>query len=584
MNDKLKNLIVRTLSGVVMLGVLLGCVLGSPWSFGALLLAVLVGGGLLSIYDMSKLEDPEIKVKQAMVVAVYPGASAHEVEMEVTDPLEKNIRTIGELSDVSSWSYNDLAILQVEMKTTVPDSEIEQCWDLLRRKVNDVQSQLPSGVSVSVRDDFGLVYGMLYALTGDGLTERQLQDYAELVKREIADLDGVARVEIYGQQPDCINISILPEKMATLGISPAEVLTTLNGQNDTYYAGYYDNGPDRIRVTVTDKFRTVEQIKGMVIQGHEDDQLRLGDIRHGRTRLCRTRAQRTALRRSLCVGHRHRRSIGQRHRESGCRSAAQTGRTEADPFSGGRRIPQNLLSAGACHRCVDDLFGQSARIGRYCRGNSHADDGLPQRIDYRFQLGHHRRRVVPCAGSHRRHDAARLAGCIHLGDGYAGRQRHRHRRRHLGRPPSGQTAQRSPDGHRSQTAMPLLGATLIAILAFFPVYLSPDTAGVYVRDLFIVLAVSLLLSWILALVHVPLMADHLLKGSRNAADGEKKRRSALWKSVLPVAARRTRIRSASSGKLSRGGHRIGRAECMGLQIHAPRILPRHGLRPTLHGV
>ena len=242
------------------------------------LLAVLVGGGLLSIYDMSKLEDPEIKVKQAMVVAVYPGASAHEVEMEVTDPLEKNIRTIGELSDVSSWSYNDLAILQVEMKTTVPDSEIEQCWDLLRRKVNDVQSQLPSGVSVSVRDDFGLVYGMLYALTGDGLTERQLQDYAELVKREIADLDGVARVEIYGQQPDCINISILPEKMATLGISPAEVLTTLNGQNDTYYAGYYDNGPDRIRVTVTDKFRTVEQIKGMVIQGHEDDQLRLGDI------------------------------------------------------------------------------------------------------------------------------------------------------------------------------------------------------------------------------------------------------------------------------------------------------------------
>ena len=208
------------------------------------LLAVLVGGGLLSIYDMSKLEDPEIKVKQAMVVAVYPGASAHEVEMEVTDPLEKNIRTIGELSDVSSWSYNDLAILQVEMKTTVPDSEIEQCWDLLRRKVNDVQSQLPSGVSVSVRDDFGLVYGMLYALTGDGLTERQLQDYAELVKREIADLDGVARVEIYGQQPDCIDISILPEKMATLGISPAEVLTTLNGQNDTYYAGYYDNGPE----------------------------------------------------------------------------------------------------------------------------------------------------------------------------------------------------------------------------------------------------------------------------------------------------------------------------------------------------
>ncbi|MDE5851570.1 MAG: efflux RND transporter permease subunit, partial [Alistipes sp.] len=240
------------------------------------LLAVLCVGGLLSIYDMSKLEDPEITVKQAMVVAVYPGASAHEVEMEVTDPLEKSIRAIGELGSVSSWSYNDLAIVQVELETTVPDTDIEQCWDLLRRKVGD--TPLPSGVTVAVRDDFGLVYGMLYALTGDGLTERQLEDYAELVKREIGDLDGVARVEIYGERADCIDIAILPEKMATLGISPAEVLATLKGQNDTYYAGYYDNGPSRIRVTVADKFRTVEQIKSMVIQGHEDDQLRLGDI------------------------------------------------------------------------------------------------------------------------------------------------------------------------------------------------------------------------------------------------------------------------------------------------------------------
>ena len=242
------------------------------------LLAVLVAGGLLSVYDMSKLEDPEIKVKQAMVVAVYPGASAHEVEMEVTDPLEKSIRTISELGALSSWSYNDLAILQVEMKTTVPDSEIEQWWDILRRKVNDVQQQLPAGVSVTVRDDFGLVYGMLYALTGDGLTERQLKDYAELIKREVGDLEGVARVEVYGEQPDCINIAMLPERMATLGISPAEVLSTLKGQNDTYYAGYYNNGSDRIRLTVTDKFRTVEQIRNMVIQGHEQDQLRLGDI------------------------------------------------------------------------------------------------------------------------------------------------------------------------------------------------------------------------------------------------------------------------------------------------------------------
>lgn len=484
------------------------------------LLAVLVGGGLLSIYDMSKLEDPEIKVKQAMVVAVYPGASAHEVEMEVTDPLEKSIRTIGELDNVSSWSYNDLAILQVEMKTTVPDSEIEQCWDLLRRKVHDTQAQLPSSVSVSVRDDFGLVYGMLYALTGDGLTERQLQDYAELVKREIADLDDVARVEIYGEQPDCIDISILPEKMATLGISPAEVLTTLNGQNDTYYAGYYDNGPDRIRVTVTDKFRTVEQIKGMVIQGHENDQLRLGDIANVE------RGYAEPVRNELLYDGRH---------ALGIAIAAASG---SDIVKVGAEVQRKLAElqetrfpAGVeCHkifyqpeRVTDALmtflvnliesvaivvgilmltmgFRSGMIIGVSLVTiviGSFLVLGLTDGTMQRVSLG-----AFILAMGMLVDNAIVIVDGI-LVDLKAGKPR-REALTAIGR----------------KTAMPLLGATLIAILAFFPVYLSPDTAGVYVRDLFIVLAVSLLLSWILALVHVPLMCDHWLKHRADAQAGE----------------------------------------------------------------
>ena len=242
------------------------------------LIVVLLVGGLYSAYDMSKLEDPEIKVKMAMVVATRPGASAHEMEMEVTEPLEKNIRTIGEVNNVCSWSYNDLTILQVEMKTTVPENEIEQCWDMLRRKVSDAGAGLPEGTSVKVQDDFGLVYGMFYALTGDGTDERKLSDYARLIQRELTNIEDVGRVTIYGEREECINIEMLPERMATLGVSPAEVLTTLQGQNGIYYTGYYDNGPKRVRVTVNDKFRKVEQIRNMIIQGHEDDQLRLGDI------------------------------------------------------------------------------------------------------------------------------------------------------------------------------------------------------------------------------------------------------------------------------------------------------------------
>ena len=241
-------------------------------------IAVLLGGGILSAYDMSKLEDPEIKVKLAMVVATYPGASAHEVEMEVTEPLEKSIRTIGDVDDIESWSYNDLALIQVELKSTTRDDTVEQCWDMLRRKVSDTQGALPAGVDVRVQDDFGLVYGMLYALTGDGASERELTDYAALLRRELGNLDGVARVAVYGERTESIDIEMQYAKMATLGVSPMEVLATLKGQNGTFYAGYYDNGDSRVRVTVDDKFRVAEQIRRMVIQGHESDQLRLGDI------------------------------------------------------------------------------------------------------------------------------------------------------------------------------------------------------------------------------------------------------------------------------------------------------------------
>ena len=256
----------------------------SKWAFKNrnlvyFLVMVLLIGGILSCYQMSKLEDPEIKVKLAMVVTTYPGASAHQVELEVTDVLEKSIRSMGNIDNVESYSYNDLSLIQIELTTITPDEEVEQCWDMLRRKVSDACALLPDGASTPiVKDDFGNVYGMFYALTGDGLSDRELSDYAELIKREISDMEDVDRVELYGKRPECINISLLQDRMANLGVKPAEVLATLNGQNKTTYSGYYDNGDNRIRVTVSDKFKTVKDIGNMLIQGHDDDQLRMRDI------------------------------------------------------------------------------------------------------------------------------------------------------------------------------------------------------------------------------------------------------------------------------------------------------------------
>ena len=154
-------------------------------------IAVLVVGGIFAFNSMSKLEDPEIKVKQAMIVTVYPGASAHQVELEVTDVLEKSIRSMGAISSVESKSMADLSMITVELESTVSGADIEQKWDILRRKVADAQASLPDGVSPSVvMDDFGDVYGMFYAMTTDGIGDEELLDYAQLVKRELQDIPG----------------------------------------------------------------------------------------------------------------------------------------------------------------------------------------------------------------------------------------------------------------------------------------------------------------------------------------------------------------------------------------------------------
>ena len=139
------------------------------------LVVALAVGGLVSVGNMSKLEDPEIKVKNALVVTTYPGASAHEVELEVTDVLEKKIRTMKGLRYVKSQSYSDLSLISVVLEQTVPDDEVEQHYDMLRRKVGD--AVLPAGASRPVvRDGFGGLDGMVFARTGDGMEAAGLAD------------------------------------------------------------------------------------------------------------------------------------------------------------------------------------------------------------------------------------------------------------------------------------------------------------------------------------------------------------------------------------------------------------------------
>lgn len=496
----------------------------SKWAFQNrnlvyFLVAVLLLGGVYSCYEMSKLEDPEVKVKLAMVVTTYPGASAHQVELEVTDVLEKNIRTMGNIDNVESYSYNDLSIIQIELLSTVKDEDVEQCWDMLRRKVGDACASLPPGASAPmVKDDFGNVYGMFYALTGDGLTDRELSDYAELIKREVSDLEGVDRVELYGTRPECINISLLQDRMANLGVKPAEVLATLNGQNKTTYTGYYENGDNRIRVTVNDKFKTVDDIGKMLIQGHDDDQLRLRDI----ARI--EKSYENPTRNELFYDGEQ--ALGLLVAASSGTDIIKVGSAVAKKLDDlkGSRLPAGV----ECHK----VFYQPERVGDSLgtfvinliesviivvlilmlamgfKSGVIIGISLVVTVFGSFLF------LLSAGGTMQRVSLAAFVlamgmlvdNAIVIIDGI------------LVDLKAGKPRMEAMTAIGRQTAMPLLGATLIAIIAFLPIYMSPDTAGVYTRDLFIVLAVSLLLSWVLALIHVPLMANRRLKSEMTTGE------------------------------------------------------------------
>lgn len=473
---------------------------------------VLTIGGVYSFFTMSKLEDPAITVKQAMVVTAFPGASAWQVEMEVTDLLEKSIRSMGDLDHVQSRSMDDVSEILVELSSTVPLDELQQNWDILRRKVANVQSQLPEGAQPSmVLDDFGDVYGMFYAMTSDGFDYQQMMDYAQLVRRTVLDIDGVSGVDIYGERQACINIDIQESKMANLGVHPAEIVLTLRGQNAKVYSGYYNSGVKRVRVGVDGSFNGIEDIRRLLIRGHEQDHIRLGDIADI------SKGYVEPQREGLIYDSIPAIAISIAMQKGG--NIIQLGKTIDQKLE---QLKETIIPAGIN---FEKVFFQPARV------KSAIDVFMINLIEsvlivivivmlamgfrsgYIIGVG----LVIVVLGSfvilHMMHGTLQrvslasfivamgmlVDNAIVITDGIMVDLK-----RGIPKPAALVNITK-------KTAWALLGATTIGILTFLPIFLSPDTTGEYVRDLFIVLAVSLWLSWILALAYVPIQADRIFK-------------------------------------------------------------------------
>ncbi|MDO6499126.1 efflux RND transporter permease subunit [Photobacterium sanguinicancri] len=239
--------------------------------------------GLYSYFDLGKLEDPSFTVKTAVVVTLYPGASAEEVEYQVTDTIETKLQEMGSLNRLRSLSRPGLSMVFVDLKENLNSSDLPQQWDLLRRKVNDVSLLLPATAQINiVQDEFSEVYGMLFSIHSTDAAPEELRRYAETLQRQLKAVDGIKKIELHGVQPRAVYIDLPDERLAQYGLSASQIWNQLNSQNMVFEAGQFDAGQERIRVNQSSDFQSLADVKNLVIKGGISELgtglIRLGDI------------------------------------------------------------------------------------------------------------------------------------------------------------------------------------------------------------------------------------------------------------------------------------------------------------------
>ena len=481
-----------------------------PTLFWSLMAGIIVAG-IIAFIQMPKLEDPAVAVKQAMVVVPYPGASAHEVELDVALKMEDALRTLPDVKKIKTECHDGSAMLTVEFLLSVPLDELEQRFDLLRRKVNDLRATLPQGCyDPVVIDDMMDVYGIFYAFKGDGYTYPELYKYARMIRRELLSIDGVKRVNIAGNRDEVINIVLSQEQLSRNGLVPVQIMSALNGASQTVNAGNYDTTDgERLRIQVAGQIKDEAEIRDILIQTTDGKTVRLGDI----ARVERTYAEpqrngffvsgKPAL--AICLAMEEDaivpdvgKAVDKRLVEVMKRVPVgmETEKIFFQPDKVDEAINSfmwNLVESVVIVILVL-IFSMGFRSGVII------GFGLILTIALSFPIlltmGTTLQRIS--LGAFIVAMGMLVDNAIVIMDGILiDKQRGFGPKTYLYR-------------IGCNTALPLLGATIIAASTFLCIYLCPGSAGEYAGDLFLVLCVSLLASWVLALIQVPVCAKSWL--------------------------------------------------------------------------
>ncbi len=486
-----------------------------------LFIVILAIGGVTSFLELGRLEDPAFTIKDAMIVATYPGATSKEVEEELTYPLEKEIRKLPYIDRITSTSSNGMSQIMVSMKMDYGPDELPQIWDEMRRKINDLQPTLPQGVqSLQIIDDFGDVYGVMLMLTGDDYDYVELKRYADHLRREIELVDGVGKVDIAGDQQEMLFVEISLDRLASLNLDMNVVSGLLNQQNNVVSAGEVMVNGESLVIRPSGTLNTVQALENLIIHGRDTGNLiRLKDVATI-TRSIQEKPGNMILfngKKAINIGISF--ASGVNVVEVGERLNAELSSLESIKPAGldmsyfynqAQEVDDSVkafvisLAEAVAIVIIVLLFTMGLRsgviigvvllltvFGTFILMNYNNIEL------HRISLG----ALIIALGMLVDNAIVVVEGIL------VGLKK-------------GRTKVQAAVDIVKQTQWPLLGATVIAITAFAPIGLSQDATGEFMGSLFWVLCFSLFLSWVTAITLTPFLADLLLKEEEKDTNGE----------------------------------------------------------------
>jgi multidrug efflux pump subunit AcrB len=475
------------------------------------LTVVMIGVGMVSYQGLSRLEDPEFTIKDALVVTSYPGASAAEVEKEISDPLEIAVQKMGQVKRVISRSERGLSTLTVTMKDKYGKEKLPQVWDELRRKIGDAQGDLPPGAGVPlVVDDYGDVYGIFVAVAGDGYSYAELKDVIDMLRRELLLVDGVGKIDTFGERVEAVYVELKRDQMSQLGIPEDIIINELRQKNAVANAGRVQVGPEFITITPTGGITAVEQFDSILISGGGEQQIYLRDVANVRRGYVEPQNSLIRYDGKESIGLGISTVSGGNVVEMGAALEKRIGELkERIPIGieAGRVSVQSDAVSTAISGFIISLLQAVAIVIVVLLFFMGLRSGILIGFVLLLTIAGTFIFMAPMQVALERISLGALIialgmlvdNAIVVVDGV------------LVRLQKGQEAKQAAIDVVKQTAIPLLGATVIAILAFAAIGTSDDNTGEFCRSLFQVVLISLLLSWVTAVSITPLLCVMFLK-------------------------------------------------------------------------